>query len=67
MVSWLRWWGVSGRVGDGICIGSDERPPKERFERVELRGTRTQVVASVRMQATRGEYCADVGEGFTTT
>jgi hypothetical protein len=41
-------------------MGTDERPPKERFERVEFRATRSEVVGSVRMQADKGEFCAGV-------
>jgi hypothetical protein len=54
-------------VSDGICAGTDERPPEQRFERVELRETREQVVGTVRMRQTRGEVCSGVGQGFTAT
>jgi hypothetical protein len=54
-------------VADATCIGVDERPARELFAGFGLRETRRAVVASVRMQRRRGEFCVGLARGFTTT
>jgi hypothetical protein len=50
-------------VHGGACVDGDERQPDQRFERVEQRDGRTDVLAVVRMneQIPNGRTCTDVG------
>jgi hypothetical protein len=50
------------RMGDGICVGGDERPPRERFSSAEVRQTSAAVIVWAVMEEPRGAACFGVGD-----
>ena len=49
-------------MGDGICVGGDERPPRERFSSAEVRQTSAAVIVWAVMEEPRGAACFGVGD-----